>query len=580
MNMKLFTSVFLALALCRSVLAADPSGHWEGEITLPGTSLAIRVDLASAAGAWSGTIDIPAQSLRGFQLDAVTVAGADVSFAMPGIPGDPKFSGQAGADQKAIQGDFTQGGQTFPFKLERAAAPAATGETPAKGLPGQGWAGVWQGTLQVTPVVGLRLLLEITNAPGHQFNGAIVSMDQGNARIPLAAFAEKDGAAHLEAASVHGQFDGQISADGSEIAGRWKQNTLDLELTFKRINKEPSLTRPQDPKKPYPYDVENVVIEHDGIKLAGTLTLPRGPGPRRAVILIAGSGPHDRDEAIMGHRPFLIIADRLTRDGVIVLRCDKRGCGKSTGDYASATDADFVEDTLAQVAWLAARPEVDTNRLGLVGHSEGGIIAPLAAVKSPGVKFIVLLAGVGRPMEGLLERQDRDVSRTLGATDETIASNAAFQRKMFQVIKEDRSPGAADKLRELYHQQMAQLTDQQRKALGLTDSAFEAQIAMVLTPWFRSLLVYDPRSTLQAVKCPVLALNGDKDLQVASKENLASIREALLAGGNTHVTTVELPGLNHLFQTCQTGAISEYSQIEETFSPKALALISDWIGRQ
>ncbi len=201
-------------------------------------------------------------------------------------------------------------------------------------------------------------------------------------------------------------------------------------------------------------------------------------------------------------------------------------------------------------------------------------------MKSDDVKYIVLLAGVGRPMEELLERQGRDIARSMGASDDIIAGDGALQRDIFQVVKSDPTPDAADKLRKLFHERTAALTEAQRAAIGLNEAACEAQIKMVLTPWFRSLLAYDPRPTLQAVKRPTLALNGDKDMQVASKENLASIREAILAGGNTNVTTVELPGLNHLFQTCQTGAISEYAQIDETFSPKALGLVSDWICRQ
>ena len=217
-------------------------------------------------------------------------------------------------------------------------------------------------------------------------------------------------------------------------------------------------------------------------------------------------------------------------------------------------------------------------RIGLVGQSEGGIVAPRAATKLRDVSFIVLLAGVGVPMDELLVRQGRDLAQVMGASEEEIATSAATQRDIFRVIKTEMDPAAAEAaVRKVIREQISSMTAEQRQALGLSDAMVDAQVKMVLSPWFRDLVVYDPRPTLKAVKCPVLALNGEKDLQVAAKENLAAIREALAAGGNQKVETVALPGLNHLFQTCQTGAIAEYGKIEETFNPAAMKLVSDWI---
>jgi hypothetical protein len=560
----------------------SPAGHWEGAINLPTTSLNVRVDLEQASNqTWRGTIDIPVQNLRGFKLDPVKVEGSEVRFTMPGIPGDPQFAGQLSEDGKVISGDFTQGGGQFPFILERKPKPAAAaGETPAKGIPGKGLVGHWQGSIKPSAVIELRLALEITNTAAGSPSGIMVSMDQGNARIPITALTEKAGVVHLEAKSVGGVFDGKLNSDGSEIAGDWKQGGQTTPLVFKRLAKAASVERPQDPKKPYAYSAEEVVVTNAaaGIKLAGTLTWPRGDGPHPVVVFITGSGPQDRDEAIMGHRPFLVLADHLTRAGIAVLRCDDRGVSKSTGDFSKATDKDFAGDVLAQIACLRTRKEVDPKRIGLVGHSEGGIIAPMVAVKSKEVSYIVLLAGVGVPMEELLERQARDIARVMGAGEDIMSKNAALQSEIFKIAKEQKDKSAAEAaVRKLFREQLAEFSEEQLKAMGLSEAAIEAQIKMVLSPWFRDLLTYDPRPTLKAVKCPVLALNGEKDLQVAAKENLTAIREALAAGGNEQVKTVELPGLNHLFQTCQTGAIAEYGQIEETFNPAAMKLISDWI---
>jgi pimeloyl-ACP methyl ester carboxylesterase len=199
-------------------------------------------------------------------------------------------------------------------------------------------------------------------------------------------------------------------------------------------------------------------------------------------------------------------------------------------------------------------------------------------VKSPEVAFIVLLAGVGVPMEDLLLRQARDISLAMGIGEDLIARNAATQRELFRILRSEKDPAKAEEaVRKILHEKVAEMTDEQRKAQGMSDAMIEGQIKMMLSPWFRDMIGYDPRGALRAVKCPVLAINGEKDLQVAAKENLPAIREALAAGGNQRIKTVEIPGLNHLFQTCQTGAPMEYSQIEETFNPAALKLISDWI---
>ena len=557
-----------------------PTGHWEGEITLPATRLAIRVDLEHSGDSWAGTIDIPVQGLRGFKLRPVAVDGAAVRFVLPGIPGEPTFKGRLEATGKRMSGDFTQGGQTFPFSLERKTSTAGPGDPPARGLPGKGLAGYWVGALKPSPVIELRLSLEITNAAPGRLEGVMVSLDQGNVRIPLTSVTEDSGTVRLQATAIGGAYDGSLSADGSELSGQWQQGGQKLPLTFKRVEKAPQLVRPQEPTKPYPYLEEEVAFDSvsNSVRLAGTLTRPPGPGPFPAAVLITGSGPQDRDEAIMGHRPFLVLADHLTRQGIAVLRYDDRGIGKSKGDFAKAVHTDFVDDALGAVAWLKTRPDIDAKRLGLIGHSEGGIVAPLAAVRSSDIAFLVLMAGVGVPTDQLLMRQGADLARAMGAGEELIAKSTAMQRETFRVLKEEADPVVAErKLRELTARQLADFTPEQQAALGISKAMIDGQLKAALSPWFRQLLAYDPRPTLRQVKCPVLAINGEKDLQVAAGENLDAIREALLAGGNRDVKTVELPGLNHLFQPCTTGAVSEYGQIEETFSPAALKTISDWI---
>jgi len=471
--------------------------------------------------------------------------------------------------------------QTHWFRLPLAAwllvaAPLASPRTAAAADA----AGHWQGSLKPTPTVELRLALELTQNSAGGLAGVLVSLDQGGVRIPLTTVTEREGVVRLEAKSVGGAFAGKLSGDGSELAGEWTQGGGSAPLVFMRLAAAPALRRPQEPTKPVPYTEEEVAIPSPttGVTLAGTLTLPRSSGPHPAVVMITGSGAQDRDEAILGHRPFLVLADHLTRRGIAVLRCDDRGVGQSTGDFARATLADFVEDALTQVAWLAQRQEVHPRKIGLLGHSEGGITAPRAALQSTNVAFLVLLAGVGVPMEDLLLRQGQDIGRVMGADADALAKNADLQRAIFRVVKEQKDLAAAETaLRKLISERIGSLTEMQRNAVGLTDAMIEGQIQTVLSPWFRDLLIYDPRPTLKAVKRPVLAINGEKDLQVSARENLAAIRQALADGGNYNVRTIELPGLNHLFQACKTGAIAEYGQLEETFSPAAMKEISAWV---
>lgn len=346
-------------------------------------------------------------------------------------------------------------------------------------------------------------------------------------------------------------------------------------------------SRPQEPKAPYPYDEEEVVYhnEKDRVQLAGTLTLPRSKRPFPAVLLITGSGPQDRNESLLGHKPFLVLADHLTRLGIAVLRVDDRGTFKSTGNFNEATSEDFAADALAGVEYLKTRREIAPKQIGLIGHSEGGLIAPLLAARSGDIAFIVMMAGPGLSGEQILYRQADMISRASGVSDELIALNRGAQERMFAIIKQEKDSVIAEQrireeakiFREAAVGTRAEGNEEQQRAVNLISAAIEVQAKLVVKPWFRFFLTYDPRSALMKVRCPVLAINGEKDLQVPAEENLTAIRQALEAGGNKDYTTVSLPNLNHLFQTCRTGALSEYMQIEETISPAALETISKWI---
>jgi pimeloyl-ACP methyl ester carboxylesterase len=296
------------------------------------------------------------------------------------------------------------------------------------------------------------------------------------------------------------------------------------------------------------------------------------------VLLISGSGGQDRDESILGHKPFLILADYLTRRGIAVLRVDDRGVGGTSGDASKATTADFTDDVLAGVAYLKSRKDIDPRRIGLIGHSEGALIAPLAATRSPDVAFIVLLAAAGVPGDEIIMRQGELIARAQKADEAKIAESQKLQRQLLEILKnEPDAEKAKARLREAFANSSALAAAGTPAAREALEKQIAAQVDVMLTPWFRYYVAYDPAPTLRKVRCPVLALNGDKDLQVDSKQNIPPITQALAASNNGDSTIMELQGLNHLFQHCTTGSPVEYGRISETFAPKALDLIGNWI---
>lgn len=444
--------------------------------------------------------------------------------------------------------------------------------------------GTWMGNLRVPGGLELRIVFNISTNPDGSIKASMDSPDQGALGIPVETVSYKDGNLNLEVKSIQGNFEGIYKEDSKTIEGKWKQAGSALPLVLSRVEKAPDTHRKQDPVKPYPYIEEEIVYENKeaGVMLAGTLTLPQSEGPFPAVLLITGSGPQNRDEEIMGHRPFLVLSDYLTRQGIAVLRVDDRGVGESTGNFSEATTEDFAEDVLAGVNYLKNRKDIDSSRIGLIGHSEGGLIAPMLAVKSPDIAFIVLMAAPGLTGEEILYTQSDLIARAQGIDNETISENEALMKRIFSVVKEEENNTIAEeKLRNILRAEIANMSEEERESPGYSEAAIEASIdaqAKELTsPWMRFFLTYDPKPNLMKVKCPVLAINGEKDLQVPPEENLYAIEEALREGDNKDYTVKELPGLNHLFQTAETGSPSEYAKIEETISPAALEIIGNWI---
>lgn len=456
----------LIAALATALLAGatfaqtDPVGTWRGAIELPGGGLEVRATFALDGAALAGTLDIPAQGLIDFPLDPVALDGDALRFGMPGIPGDPVFEGTIAGD--AIEGTFTQGGQVFPFALERT---------------------------------------EATNL------------------------------------------------------------------------------RPQEPRPPFPYLEEAVTFANGAVTLAGTLTLPEGEDRVPAVLLITGSGPQDRNEELVGHKPFLLLADRLTRAGFAVLRVDDRGVGGSTGSDADATFADLASDAGAGLDLLAAHPRVDPAAMGLLGHSQGGYLAPYVAAEREDVAFVILVAGPAVDGFAVLELQNEIlITRTLagqGAPQDVVDAAVASQLTFLRALQPLLQSGDLDAARALVRERVeAEVPADQRPPQAEFEQFIAAQQDATVAPSFRAFLAFDPRPYLEQLDVPTLALFGGLDFQVDAAQSEGPMRDAL--AGNPDATVLVFEGLNHLMQPATSGLLEEYGAIETTIDEAVLDAIVGW----
>ncbi|MFC1724407.1 alpha/beta hydrolase family protein [candidate division KSB1 bacterium] len=446
--------------------------------------------------------------------------------------------------------------------------------------------GIWQGTLKFEGIE-LGIIFTISQKPGSTLSATMDVPEQGATGVAVDSVIFDGSTLRMELTQINGNYKGLLSENGKKFEGDWTQGGMSLPLVLEHKDTKSVFIRPQEPKEPFPYRIEEVIINNTsaGIRLVGTLTMPSSKRTFPAVLLLSGSGPQDRDETVFGHRPFLVLADYLTREGIAVLRVDDRGVSGSTGDFDKANAMDYVSDAIACVKYLNNRKEINHELIGLIGHSEGGMIAPLVALQMPDIAFIVSIASPGLP---IVDMEYSELIRTLkakGADDNLIAKSCNMKEKLFEVIKnETDSVTVMKKFKTIITEFFVISSKEERKITGLSEENLDAYInneaKRLHSTWFRFYLPYDPGIVLRKIKCPVLAVNGEKDVQVLSKENLRAIERALKAGENDNYLIKELPDLNHLLQTAETGAISEYGKIEETMSPSALRIIGDWILKQ
>lgn len=542
-------------------------GNWAGSLQAGDAVLHLVLHVSEAEdGSFKATIDSLDQGVYGIEVTDLTQNGSELRFSVSSV--GVLYEGKVSADHSGIQGVWSQGNVGLPLSFHRQAAGAGA-RKPGDAIAGA--EGVWQAALEANGL-RLRFQLHVSHDDQKHLVAALDSPDMGISGLPAVKVSQKVNIFHFEIPVVDGVYEGTINATKSVITGTWTQGGITRNLKFQRSDQLLELVRPQNPVKPYPYREEQVSFANPKaqVSLAATLTLPPGAGPFPAAILIAGSGPQDRDETVAGHRPFLVLADHLTRKGVAVLRYDKRGIGKSTGNFDQATTEDFSSDAAAALAYLKSRKEIDPGKIGLIGHSEGGIIAPMMATRSSDIAWMVLLAAPGLKGEEVMLLQSQLILKAAGLDDDRIANARNFNRQSYDLARNEKDPAALEA-------KLTDLVDSTGMSTTLPPTTLKPQARMMTSPWFRFFLDYDPVPALKKTRCPVLALNGDKDLQMAPKENLAQIQKALQEGGNSDFQSKELPGLNHLFQHALTGSPTEYGGIEETFAPEALDTISDWI---
>ncbi len=393
----------------------------------------------------------------------------------------------------------------------------------------------------------------------------------------------KNDSLYLKFKSIGSEYFAVWNADSMFYQGYWKQGGKEFPTNLVKIDKSETANfeRPQTPEPPYNYVVKDYKIENKkgNCTLAGTLTIPDTLGVYPLVVLVSGSGAQDRDEQIAGHKPFLILADYLTKNGIAVFRYDDRGVFESTGDVMNSTTYDFMTDALAVVKFFENNPNIDNTRIGVSGHSEGGIIAMMLAAKYPkNVDFIISMAGPGINSKTLLIKQINDISRAAGMAEESIKILNDMQIKLLDIPEKSKDLVELRKnILNLYEEYGKMFSEEQRKEYGLNQSGINKAVMQLSSPWMKYFLTLDPEIYLKKIKCPVLAINGSKDIQVYANDNLHAIEKGLAEGKCRYFKIEKIEGLNHLFQNADKGTVEEYFTIQQTMAEEPMILIKDFI---
>lgn len=444
-----------------------------------------------------------------------------------------------------------------------------------------GWAqdvsGDWYGALKVSGMEIQQIFHFIETEQG--WTGTLDIPQQGAKGLPIQEVTLNKDSLWLKIPDLGVTYSARWEKESTQLKGVFRQHGFEIPLDLTR-EKPDGPQRPQTPKPPFPYQEEEIVFHNtsEDINLAGSLSFQQTTNPVPAVILIHGSGAHNRNEELMNHQPFWVLADYLARNGIAVLRYDKRGVEKSEGNFEKATSQDFAEDAKAALDFLRQHQAVDPQKIGLIGHSEGGLIAAMVASKREEVAFIATLASPGVTGGQILLKQQKAIFKAHHIKDSIIEQTTQLHAKLFEIIgKQKDSTVLRKELKQALETNWETFQDPNKPVRMTKGDYFELQLDQITSPWFREFIVIDPQDYFSKINVPVLVLNGSLDLQVDAQQNLPAIEKTLKKAGNKNYRTEEIQGLNHLFQHAKTGLINEYAEIEETLAPEVLEIIKKWI---
>ena len=562
----MYRSLVVLIVASLPLSAAAQSSKWYGTLDAKSRHFRFELTINRLASQTTGTLKSLDEGGRTFELSNLAWTGKERQFEIAVSKG--LFEGELSEDGKQVVGVWKQRTAELPLTFRQLDKP-----------PVERYAAIWKGEIKV-PFQSLTVAIRVKKDGELYFD----SLKQKAGGF-LGKIEEKDGAVTFEVPALRGKFEGKYSEDGEKLEGTWRQGLARFTLNMTKAElddlKLPEPKRPQTPKPPFPYEVTEVTVPvmadgKESHRLAGTLTVPKEAKPIAVVIMASGSGPQDRDESLLGHKPFWVIADHFGRHRIAVLRLDDRGVGKSTGDHDTATTADFADDIEAAVKYVKSQTELKQLPLGIAGHSEGGLIAPLVAARNKSVGFIVLLAGPSVDGATVAYNQVKRLATSAGDPPPAVEAKLQMNKALVDAMRSN-PDGDAKVIADAALEDLAeQLTEEQ---LQPAEELIRAGAVRVATPWFRFFATYDPAPTLRNVTCPVLAIFGEKDIQVAPDVHAPVMQEAVKAAGNPQSVVKTLDGLNHLFQPAKTGGVDEYESIETTVAPQVLQLMVDWIEK-
>jgi uncharacterized protein len=563
--------MFFSILLMKQTSASSLFGDWEAELVVPGQKIPLAIHLKQTQSGISGTLDSPNQNAFAIKMTQLNIVQNELEFEIE--PLNIRYRGKLSSEGNAIQGHFTQHASVeLTFKRPQMIIRKHKLKKEQTNI-----IGAWTGMIEL-PGSSLPFVLHIdTNE-----HGLIAQADSPQQKafgLTIDSIRLKESKLTFDMKHLGASYSGTFNDKQNQIEGRYKQRGASFRLVLSKGERKIEMTkRPQTPVAPFGYHTEDIVVENTlaNITLAGTYSKPFDKKVKASIILITGSGPQDRDETVMRHKPFLVIADYLTKHGFGVLRLDDRGVGQSTGQFHTATSEDFASDISAAVDYLKSRPDVNNSPIGLLGHSEGAVIAPMVANERDDLAFLILLAGPGKPIVDFLAERDFLYAKKSGVSEEKLTYIRQLSKTLYQEVAvlsptQKLPESVVNKINKLF----SLFIDQKK-----VEDAIKQAIALYNSSWFRYFINHDPQQTLRKITIPVLALNGDLDVQVPAKSNLQGIKSALNSASNLDSTIMSFPELNHLFQTSETGFVEEYNAIEETISPIVLKTINDWLNKR